>query len=62
VDGLDVQCPLSNRDCNETGAAEAMLHSGLEGIGTAHLGVDNDEPYRPVHQHGQTNEKQNPRE
>jgi hypothetical protein len=51
-----LQRPLCYRNGYESPLPKAVLHRRLERVGTAEFRVDDNEPYRPVHYDGQTNQ------
>lgn len=52
------ECPLGNRNGDETAFAETVLHCALERVSTRELAVDDDEANSPVHRNSEADEQQ----
>lgn len=53
------ESPLSDRDCDQAGLAETVLHSGLERIGSTQFGVLDNQANRPIDSDGQHEQEDN---
>jgi hypothetical protein len=51
------ECPLCDRDSDQTGLAKAVLHGALERVRARQLAVDDNESDGPVDGDGQTNQE-----